>query len=422
MTKSVHGIITVAPDKSISHRGVMLASLANGVTHIENYLTGEDCISTIHCFRAMGVSIESSGSSVTVYGTGGLKQPSQWLNTGNSGTTTRLLAGLLAGYPMKTFLSGDDSLNNRPMKRVITPLTLMGAEITAREDGFCPLTIQGKKCLKAISYQLPVASAQLKSALILAGLHADGVTTLTEKEKSRDHTENMLRAMGANIGSNGKIVTVEPIETLSPLELKVPGDISSAAFFVVAALITKQSELVIQNVGINPTRTGVLTVLKEMGADIREENLRMVCGEPVCDLVVKSSPLKATTVSGEMIPSLIDEIPILAVAAACAEGTTHIRDAKELRVKESDRITAICQMLQTAGVPYTEYEDGISITGCEWIHGGTYESFGDHRMAMSQQILSLVSKEEFVIKDAGCVAISFPDFWQKLDSVTEHHF
>ncbi len=417
MAKKLTGTINVAPDKSISHRGVMLGSLAKGVTRIENYLTGEDCISTVNCFRALGVEIEISGKSVTVHGTGTLKQPSKVLNTGNSGTTTRLLAGLLSGYPIDTVLLGDESLNKRPMKRIITPLTMMGADIQAKEGNFCPLHIKGKNQLKAISYTLPVASAQLKSALILAALHGDGVTTITEKEKSRDHTETMLRAMGATIETQGKIVKVSPIETLSPMELTVPGDISSAAFFIVGALITKGSELVIQNVGVNPTRTGLLTVLKEMGANIKEENMRTVCGEPVCDLVVKSSNLHGVSVSGEIIPALIDEIPILAVAAACAEGTTHIRDARELRVKESDRITAICKMLKTAGVAYQEYEDGFSVTGTDHVKGGIYESFGDHRMAMSEKILSLVSQEAFVINDADCVVISFPDFWEKLDEI-----
>ncbi|MBQ7792771.1 MAG: 3-phosphoshikimate 1-carboxyvinyltransferase [Clostridia bacterium] len=419
MAKKFQGSIFVAPDKSISHRGVMLGSLAKGVTQIENYLTGEDCISTVNCFRALGVDIKISGTSVTVYGTGNLKQPSAVLNTGNSGTTTRLMAGLLSGYPIHTVLSGDESLNKRPMKRIITPLSLMGADIQAKEGNFCPLTIKGKEKLKAISYELPVASAQLKSALILAGLHGDGVTTIIEKEKSRDHTENMLRAMGANIKTEEKIIKVSPIETLSPMELTVPGDISSAAFFIVGALITKGSELLLKNVGMNPTRTGLLTVLKDMGANIQEENKRVVCGEPVCDLLVTSSDLKATTVSGEIIPALIDEIPILAVAAACAEGTTVIFDAKELRVKETDRITAICRMLETAGVPYEEFEDGFSVMGTDHIKGGVFESYGDHRMAMSEQILSLMSQEEFVIKDKDCVAISFPDFWELLERVTK---
>lgn len=417
MAMSLTGAITVAPDKSISHRGVMLGSLANGITRIENYLTGEDCISTVNCFRALGVEIEIFGNSVTVYGTGTLQQPSNVLNTGNSGTTTRLLAGLLSGYPIDTVLSGDASLNRRPMKRIITPLTMMGADIQAKDGNFCPLQIKGKKQLKAISYELPVASAQLKSALILAALHGDGMTTVTEQEKSRNHTETMLRAMGADIKTEGKIITISPIETLSPMELTVPGDISSAAFFIVGALITKGSELLMKNVGVNPTRTGLLTVLKEMGGNIQEENRRIICGEPVCDLVVKSSDLHGTTVSGEIIPSLIDEIPILAVAAACAEGATKILDAKELRVKESDRISAICEMLKTAGVKYEEYEDGFSVTGTDCIKGGIYESFGDHRMAMSEKILSLVSNEEFEIKDADCVAISFPEFWETLEKV-----
>lgn len=419
MKKRFLGEITVAPDKSISHRGVMLGSIAKGVTRIENFLTGEDCISTVNCFRSLGVDIEISGSSVTVTATGALKQPDDILKTGNSGTTTRLLCGLMSGYPIKTVLSGDQSLNKRPMKRVIEPLSLMGADISAKDGNFCPLTIFGKNTLQAVSYTLPVASAQLKSALILAGLHADGTTVITEPEISRNHTEVMLRSMGADIHSIGNEIRVNPIETLSPMELTVPGDISSAAFFIVGALITKGSELLIKNVGVNPTRTGILTVLRQMGGNIREENKRTVCGEEVADLYVTSSDLHGVSVSGEMIPALIDEIPILAVAAAKAEGTTVVKDAKELRVKETDRIKAICHMLKTAGIPYEEAEDGFSVTGTEHIKGGVFESYGDHRMAMSEQILSLLSEEEFVIKERDCVNISFPDFWELLEQATK---
>ena len=418
MQKRLVGEITVAPDKSISHRGVMLGSIAKGVSHIDNFLTGEDCISTINCFQKLGVPIEISGNRVTVFGNGSLKEPSDTLNTGNSGTTTRLMAGLLSGYPIHSVLSGDESLNKRPMKRVVTPLSMMGAEISMTDGNFCPLSIFGKERLRAISYELPVASAQLKSAIILAALHGDAVTKITEPKKSRDHTELMLQAMGADIKTKEKEILISPMTTLSPIELTVPGDISSAAFFIVGALITKGSELLIRNVGMNPTRTGIISVLKEMGGDIREENKRIVCGEMVSDLLVRSSDLKGVTVSGDVIPTLIDEIPILSVAACVAEGTTKIMDARELRVKESDRISAICQMLSVAGVEYSEYEDGFSLTGTDVIKGGTYESFRDHRMAMSEMILSLVSKEEFSIKEKECVSISFPDFWETLSHIT----
>ena len=295
----------------------------------------------------------------------------------------------------------------------------MGAEISAKDGNFCPLTIQGKNRLKAVSYTLPVASAQLKSALILAGLHADGATVLREPELSRNHTEVMLRSMGADIQSIGKEIRVNPIETLSPLELSVPGDISSAAFFIVAALITKGSELVIKNVGVNPTRTGIVTALRKMGGNIKEENKRIVCGEEVCDLYVTSSELHGITIEGEIIPALIDEIPILAVAAAAATGTTVVKDARELRVKETDRIRAVCDMLTVAGVTFEEFEDGFSVTGAETVKGGIYESYGDHRMAMSEQILSLLSEEEFQIQDKECVNISFPDFWGLFEQITK---
>lgn len=419
MKKSFRGEISVAPDKSISHRGIMFGSIATGVTKIENFLMGEDCLSTIDCFRRLGVRIEQEKDRITVFGTGTLKQPDSSLYTGNSGTTTRLLCGLLAGYPIKTTLFGDDSLNKRPMKRVIEPLSLMGADIQAKDGNFCPLEIDGKERLQAISYTLPVASAQLKSALILAGLHGDGTTLLTEKECSRNHTEVMLRYMGADIVTKEKEIYVNPVERLSPLELTVPGDISSAAFFIVGALVTKGSQLVIKNVGVNPTRTGLLTVLRQMGGNIKEENKRIVSGEEVCDLVVSSSQLHGVTVEGDIIPSLIDEIPILAVAACHAEGKTMIKDAGELRVKETDRIFAICEMLKTAGIEYEEEKDGFSVVGTEHIKGGCYESFKDHRMAMSAAILSCLSEEEFIIKDSECVNISFPEFWELMEKVTK---
>lgn len=418
--KKLSGTVIPAPDKSISHRAVMLGSIANGVTHIKNFLMGEDCISTIRCFEKLGVKIEINENEVTVFGRKQLNTPGDVLDTGNSGTTTRLLTGLLSGYPIEAVVLGDESLNKRPMKRIITPLQMMGAQIKAREENFCPMHIFGKEQLKAISYTLPVASAQLKSALILASLHADGDTTLQEPALSRDHTENMLRAMGGKIVSRGTFVKVSPTEELSPIEIRVPGDISSAAFFIVGALIVPGSQILIKNVGMNPTRTGLLTVLKQMGADIKEENQRIVCNEPVADLIVKHSVLHGVEISGDIIASLIDEIPILAVAAAMAEGVTTVKDAKELRVKECDRIKAICEMLETVGISTREYEDGFSLTGTETIKGGKIESYYDHRIAMSSKILSLVAEEPIEITHFDCVNISFPNFLTELKSLIQN--
>ncbi|OJU18785.1 MAG: 3-phosphoshikimate 1-carboxyvinyltransferase, partial [Clostridiales bacterium 43-6] len=376
---SLNGKITVASDKSMSHRGIMLGSIATGLTKIENFLLGEDCLATIDCFRKLGVRIDSNPSEILVYGQGmqSLVQPNSVLYTGNSGTTTRLLAGLLSGYDMTCVIDGDESLQSRPMKRVIEPLTGMGATIKSKKGGFCPLTVKGGN-LKGITYTLPVASAQLKSAIILAGINAEGETVIIENEKSRDHTENMLKAMGGDIAVADNKITVRKTEKLYGQNFIIPGDISSAAFFMVAALITPDSEVMIQNVGINPTRTGILDVLTQMGGDIRLENKRIICNEVICDIVVRSSKLHGVEVGGKIIPTLIDEIPIIAVAAAYAEGETVISDAKELRVKETDRIGTILEMLTVAGVGTEEFEDGFKVFGGMKMQNGVYNSYKDH--------------------------------------------
>jgi 3-phosphoshikimate 1-carboxyvinyltransferase len=422
------GEITVAGDKSISHRGVILGSIAEGVTKITGFLMGEDCAATIDCFRRLGVKIEVDGGAVTVYGDGvnGLKPYSGALDAKNSGTTARLLAGLLSGYPFKSVITGDASLQKRPMKRIIDPLTRMGAKIEAVDGNFCPMAISGGRLSALEEYTLPVASAQLKSALILAALNASGITKITEPEKSRDHTENMLKAMGGNISVSGKVITVGKAEKLIPAEITVPGDISSAAFFIVAALIIKDSEITVKNVGVNPTRTGILDVLIKMGGNIKSENKRIICGEPVCDITVKSSELKAVTVDGDIIPSLIDEIPILAVAFAFASGTSRIRGASELRVKESDRIKTIIEMLNTAGIKTEEYNDGFKVYGAGRVNSGVFNSHGDHRIAMSAKILSLAagtsgstetsgSSGESEIIGFDCAAVSYPGFLTALE-------
>ena len=411
----LQGKLTIASDKSISHRGVILGSIANGITKISNFLTGEDCIATIDCMRRLGIKIETNNSEVLIHG-GKLREFNGILDTKNSGTTTRLMSGLLSGYPFKSIINGDESLQKRPMKRVIEPLTQMGAKITALNDSFCPMEIIGGG-LNGITYELPVASAQLKSAIILAGINADGKTEIIEKEKSRDHTENMLKAMGASLSVSDNKITVFKSDNLDSLELYVPGDISSAAFFIVAALITKHSELLIENVGVNPTRTGIIDVLLDMGGDIALTNKRLVCGEPVADILVKSSDLKATKVAGEIIPTLIDEIPILAVAAAFAEGKTVFSDVSELRVKETDRITAIINMLSVAGVKTDEETDSFCVYGTDVIKGGIFNSFKDHRMAMSAKILSLMAMGESQFIDFDCVAVSYPNFIETLESV-----
>ena len=413
----LRGEITVPGDKSISHRAVMLGALANGTTHITGFLMGEDCLSTIECFRKMGVEIEITDKEVIVEGVGlhGLCEPEDTLYTGNSGTTTRLLCGILAGQPFTATLNGDASIQKRPMGRVIKPLREMGAYIEGKNDNYCPLTLYPSE-LHGIEYRLPVASAQLKSAILLAGLYAEGQTTVIEPAPSRDHTERMFRALGVEIETEGNTITLEPPEDLHAVNIAVPGDTSSAAFFLVAGAIVPGSELTIKNVGVNPTRTGILDVLREMGADITESNFRDDA-EPVCDLTVRYSKLHGVEIGGSIIPRLIDELPVLAVAAAFADGETVIRDAQELKVKESNRIAAMVTELTRAGVDVEETDDGMIIRGGKTPCGATFETYKDHRIAMSLAILGLAAQSASRIHDPEVVSISYPDFFNTLEAL-----
>lgn len=414
----LRGTITVPGDKSISHRAVMFGALANGVTHITGFLMGEDCLSTIDCFRRMGVSIEVGDKEVVVHGVGmhGLKQPSESLYTGNSGTTTRLLCGILSGQRFDVTMSGDASIQKRPMGRVMTPLREMGAEIEGVNGNYCPLTIHPSASLHGIEYALPVASAQLKSAILLAGLYASGETKIIEPAPSRDHTERMLRALGVSVETNGNVIILTPPEDLAAKDVAVPADISSAAFFLVAGAIIPNSEITIQNVGVNPTRTGILDVLRDMGADIMVSNYQDDI-EPVCDLTVRSSKLHGTVIGGEVIPRLIDELPVLAVAAAFAEGKTIIRDAQELKVKESNRIAAMVSELSKAGADVEETEDGMIIQGGKQLHGASFETYNDHRIAMSMAVCALGCEGTSEILNPDVVAISYPDFFDTLSKL-----
>ena len=407
--KKAIGQIKVPGDKSISHRAVMLGSLANGVTEISGFLKGADCLSTIDCFRKMGIDIDINGENVTVHGNGlrGLLKPDEMLYTGNSGTTTRLLCGILAGQNFDTSITGDASIQKRPMGRVVKPLSMMGAKI---ENEYCPLYITGTK-LHGIDYKMPVASAQVKTAIILAGLYADGETVIHEIEKSRDHTELMLSAMGADLTVDNLDITVKPTNDLTAVNVDVPGDISSAAFFLVLGAIMPNSRITVTNVGINPTRTGIIDVLKDMGADITLENVHTSAGETVADITVRSSSLKGTTVGGDIIPRLIDELPIIAVAAVFADGQTVIKDAQELKVKETNRIRAVVDEFNKCGIDITETDDGMIINGGKSIHGADFKTYGDHRMAMSLTVLAQLADSESTLDDSDCACVSYPTFF-----------
>lgn len=407
--KKAVGQIKVPGDKSISHRAVMLGSLANGVTEISGFLKGADCLSTIDCFKKMGIDIDINGENVTVHGNGlrGLKKPDEMLYTGNSGTTTRLLCGILAGQNFDTSITGDASIQKRPMGRVVQPLSMMGAKI---ENEYCPLYITGTK-LHGIDYKMPVASAQVKTAIILAGLYADGETVIHEIEKSRDHTELMLSAMGTDLTVDNLDITVKPTNDLTAVNVDVPGDISSAAFFLVLGAIMPNSQITVTNVGINPTRTGIIDVLKDMGADITLENVHTSAGETVADITVRSSSLKGTTVGGDIIPRLIDELPIIAVAAVFADGQTVIKDAQELKVKETNRIRAVVDEFNKCGIDITETDDGMIINGGKSIHGADFKTYGDHRMAMSLTVLAQLADCESTLDDSDCACVSYPTFF-----------
>lgn len=412
---NLHGEITVPGDKSISHRAVMFGSLAKGTTRITHFLEGADCLSTISCFRKMGIDIENNNGEILVHGKGlrGLSSPTDILDVGNSGTTTRLISGILAGQNFVSELTGDDSIQSRPMKRIMTPLLSMGADITSIKGNNCvPLRIAGHP-LKAIHYDSPVASAQVKSCVLLAGMYSDGVTSVTEPVLSRNHTEIMLNYFGAQVTSEGTTASIVPEPSLHAREITVPGDISSAAYFIAAGLLVPGSEILLKNVGINPTRDGLLRVCKDMGADITMLNVNMD-GEPTADLLVRTSSLHGTTVGGEIIPTLIDEIPMIAVMAAFAEGTTIIKDAKELKVKESDRILVMAENLSRMGADITPTDDGMIIHGGKPLHGAVIDSYLDHRVAMSFAIAGLLCDGPLSIKGGDCVKISYPVFYEDL--------
>lgn len=415
------GTLTVPGDKSISHRAIMFGSLAEGTTTIHGFLKGADCLSTIDCFRKMGISIEEKEDTIYVHGKGlhGLHKPEETLDVGNSGTTTRLISGILAGQDFDTVLSGDASLNSRPMGRIMKPLSMMGADITSIHDTGCaPLSIKGRS-LNAIHYDSPVASAQVKSCVLLAGLYANGKTSVTEPALSRDHTERMLRSFGANIVSDKNTCTITPPETLHGQHIEVPGDISSAAFFIVAALITPNSEIIINNVGINDTRAGILKVCQDMGANITLLHAREEGGEPVADLLVKTSSLRGTIVEGDIIPALIDELPVIALMACFAKGQTIIKDAHELRVKESDRIAIMTENLGAMGADIIDTDDGFIINSrsdntIPTLHGASINCSMDHRIAMTFAVAGLNADGETIITDSDCVDVSYPGFFAQL--------
>lgn len=417
---NLHGEITIPGDKSISHRSIMFGSLAQGTTEISGFLKGADCLSTIGCFRQMGIHIEEKNDIIYVQGNGlhGLSTPSSTLDVGNSGTTTRLMSGILAGQSFTTTLSGDESLNSRPMKRIMTPLSMMGADIVSvNGNGCAPLKITGKP-LHAIHYNSPVASAQVKSAVLLAGLYADGITSVTEPALSRNHTELMLESFGATVKSEGLTASITPPENLFGQKIIVPGDISSAAFFIVAGLITPHSEILIKNVGINPTRAGILKVCEDMGADITYLNRQTGKGEPVSDILVRTSNLHGTVIEGEIIPTLIDELPVIALLACFADGTTTIRDAQELKVKESNRIDLMATNLNAMGAKVTPTDDGMIIEGGYPLHGAKIHCKYDHRIAMTFAIAGINADGETDIVDSECVSVSYPAFFADLDKLS----
>ena len=418
---SLKGEVSIPGDKSISHRAVMFGSLAEGTTEVTNFLQGADCLSTISCFRKLGIEIENTSQQILIHGKGlhGLTEPSDTLDTGNSGTTTRLISGILAGQRFTTILNGDASIQTRPMKRIMTPLSMMGADITSLKGNDCaPLRICGGQ-LHGVAYTSPVASAQVKSCILLAGLYADAPTSVTEPVLSRNHTELMLAGFGAHVTSSGTTATIEPEPDLNGMKIEVPGDISSAAYFLAAGLMIPNSEIMIKNVGINPTRDGILRVAKEMGGDITILNEKTSGGEPTCDLLVRSSSLKSVTIGGEIIPTLIDEIPMIAVMACFAEGITTIKDAQELKVKESNRIDTVVTNLKAMGAHIEATDDGMIIEGGYPLHGAVIDSHLDHRIAMSFAVGALGADGETTIEGADCVKISYPEFYQTLEKLIQ---
>ncbi len=417
--KRLRGEITVPGDKSISHRGVMFGAIADGTTELTGFLDGADCRSTIGCFRAMGIDIKQENDHVIIHGKGlhGLSAPDGILDVGNSGTTTRLISGILSGQTFISRLNGDDSIQKRPMGRIITPLSQMGAHITSiRDNGCAPLEIGGAP-LHSTHYDSPVASAQVKSCVLLAGLYADGITSVTEPVLSRNHTELMLSGFGADIQTDGLTASIKGNPTLSGQKIQVPGDISSAAYFIAAGLICDDADILIKNVNTNPTRAGIIEVAHAMGGNIELLNERYASGEPVADIHVTTSSLHGCEISGDIIPTLIDELPIIAVMAACADGTTIIRDAAELRVKESDRIATVTENLSAMGCDITPTDDGMIIKGGTPLRGTTIKTHLDHRIAMSFAIAGLVADYTTTFDDDSCCVISYPNFFETLGSI-----
>ncbi len=415
--KRIKGEIHLPGDKSISHRAIMIGSLAGGRTKVKNFLPSADCLATVECFRKLGIEINVSGNQVEVYGKGlrGLKPAKETLDAGNSGTTIRLMTGILAGQPFISKITGDKSIQRRPMRRIVDPLRQMGADIEGRVEGdnvYAPLKILGGE-LSPIEYELPVASAQVKSAVLLAGLFAEGETAVIEKNPSRDHTERMLSYFGAKIRGT----RVRGNKEFSGAEINIPGDLSSAAFFMVASSIIPGSELLIMEAGVNPTRTGIIDILHRMGANLEVKDERIISEEPRAEVAARSSKLKAIKISGEIIPRIIDEIPIIAVAATQAEGLTEIRGARELRVKESDRIATVSSELKKMGADIQELEDGLYIVGPTQLKGTSVKSYGDHRVAMAMAIAGLIAEGETVIEDTECIDTSFPGFEAILRSI-----
>jgi len=413
------GEVTVPGDKSISHRSIMLGSLAKGDTEVYGFLQGADCLSSIDCFRKMGVEIENKGDIVVIHGRGlkGLQAPKDTLDVGNSGTTTRLMSGILAAQQFTSRVNGDASIQKRPMKRIMTPLSMMGADITSELGNDCaPLIIHGKQ-LKGIHYDSPVASAQVKSAILFAGLYADGETSVTEPAVSRNHTELMFEEFGVDIKCQGKTVTVKPATELYAKKIVVPGDISSAAYFMVAGAITPNSEITIKNVGINPTRDGIIRVFEMMGADMKVEKTSGDIGEPTADITVSTSSLKGCVVGGDIIPTLIDEIPAIAILACFADGETVIKDAQELKVKESNRIDVMVNNLKAMGADIEATEDGMIIRGGKPLHGAVIDSKLDHRIAMSFAVAAMNADGETEILGSECVDISYPKFYEDISKL-----
>ncbi len=416
--QNISGSIRVPGDKSISHRSIILASIADGTSKVTGFLEGEDSLNTVKAFQAMGVDIYRDGSNITIKGVGlhGLTAPQQSLDMGNSGTAMRLLVGLLSGQSFDSMLIGDESLSGRPMKRVTHPLQLMGAEIESTENGTAPLRVKGGRQLSAIHYDLPVASAQIKSCILLAGLYADGQTEVVEPATTRDHTERMLRGFGCNVDVQDNLISVKGGQTLKSCEIDVPADISSAAFFMVAASIVEGSSLTLEHVGINPTRTGVIEILKLMGANISLHNEKRVGGEVVADICVKSAKLKGIHIPEHLVPLAIDEFPVLFIAACCAEGKTTLTGAEELRVKESDRIQVMADGLGILGITTHPTDDGIVIEPGV-IGSGEVESHGDHRIAMSFAVAALKSSGVISVQNCDNVNTSFPGFAQLANQI-----